>query len=181
MRTLILYHSKTGSTKSYAERIAEAVKGDLMSFKKYKRGMFDGYDTIVFGSRVIGGRIQKVDDFLMHYDEIKEKNVIVFAVGMSFVTADSRKNLISSNLLDLYHIRFYQLRGSFDYQKLSFLEKFMMSNSLRMIANDPNAPASQQSLLTLKGTPIEFDDQAGVDKIISIVNKVNTVIADVVA
>ena len=176
MRTLIVYYSKTGSTQKYAEAIAASVKCEAIPFKKFKKQMIDEYDTIVFGSRVVGNRIQKVDDFLAMYDLMKEKNVILFAVGMSLVTKETRLNLISGNLLDLYHIRFYQLRGSFDYSKLSFFERMLMSNSLRMIANDPNATADQQMLLQLKETPMEFYDDAGVDKIISVIRKIDTVI-----
>lgn len=176
MRTLILYHSKTGSTQKYAEDIASAVKCDVLPFKKFKKKMIDEYDTIVFGSRVIGTRIQKLDDFLAMYDLMKEKNVIVFAVGMSLVTKETRLNLISGNLLDLYHIRFYQLRGSFDFSKLSFLEKTLMNNSLRMIANDPEATVDQKMLLELKENPLTYYDDAGVDRIISVIRKIDTVI-----
>ena len=176
MRTLIVYFSKTGNTKKYAEDIAAAVKCEAIPLKKFKKKMIDEYDTIVFGSRVMGNRIQKVDDFLANYDLMKEKNVILFAVGMSLVSKETRANLISGNLLDLYHIRFYQLRGGFDYGKLSFFEKLLMSNSLRMIQNDPNATVDQQMLLKLKETPMEFYDDAGVDRIISVIRKIDTVI-----
>ncbi len=176
MRTLILYHSKTGNTQKYAEDIAAAIKCDVLPFKKFKKKMIDQYDTIVFGSRVVGNRIQKVDDFLAMYDLMAEKNVILFAVGMSLVTKETRLNLISGNLLDLYHIRFYQLRGGFDFSKLSFGERFLMNNSLRMIANDPNATADQRMLLEIKERAFEYYDEDGVNKIISVIRKIDTVI-----
>ena len=178
MRTVILYYSKTGSTQKYAEDIAAALKCDVMPFNKFKKKMIDDYDTFVFGSRVVGQKIQKIDDFLAMYDLMEGKNIILFAVGMSYVTKETRLNLISSNILDLYHVRFYQLRGSFNYEKLGVLEKLMMSNSLRMIANDPNASADQKMLLTLKETPMEFYDETGVNKIISVVRKIDTIVPE---
>lgn len=178
MRTLVLYYSKTGNTQKYAEDIAAALKCDLLPFKKFKKKMIADYDTIVFGSRVMGGRIQKIDEFLSNYDLMEGKNIILFAVGMSLVTPESRKNLISGNLLDLYHIRFYQFRGSFDFNKLSFFERFMMNNSLRMIQSNPENYPNQQSLLAIKETPITFYDEAAVNKVISIVRKIDTVVAE---
>ena len=175
MRTLILYYSKTGNTQKYAEDIAAALKCDVMPFKKFKAKMIDDYDTIVFGARVMGSRIQKLDNFLAHYDAMEGKNIIIFSVGMSLVSKESRDDLIRGNLLDLYHVRFYQLRGSFDFSKLGFIEKFMMNNSFRIIAKD-QANADQQALLTIKEHPIEVYDQAGVDRIISVVRKIDTVI-----
>ena len=173
MRTLIIYYSKTGNAEKYAKDIGKAINADVIPFKKYKVKMARDYDTIVFGSRVIGTRIQKIDEFLRDYEQIEDKNVIIFSVGMSIVTKETRLNMISANLLDMYHIRYYQLRGSFDYQKLSGIEKFMFSNSLRMIAHDPNASADQKMLLEIKERPIECYDRAGIERIITVLNKIS--------
>ncbi len=173
MRTLIIYYSKTGSTEKYAKDIGKAVNADVIPFKKFKAKMIQDYDTIVFGSRVVGSRIQKIDEFLRAYDDMQEKNVILFSVGMSVTSKETRDNMISANLLDMYHVRYYQLRGSFDYQKLGGLEKFMFANSLRMIARDPEASADQKMLLEIKDRPIEFYDQYGIDKIITVLNKLS--------
>lgn len=178
MRTVITYYSKTGNTQKYAEDIAAALKCDVMPLKQFKRKMIDDYDTIIFGGRVVGNKIQKVDDFLAMYDDMEGKNIIVFAVGMSMASKETRANLISSNILDLYHIRFYQLRGSFDFDKLNFMDKFLMNNSLRIIAGNPNATADQRILLDIKDHPIEYYDDAGVNKIISVVRKIDTVVPE---
>ena len=176
MRTIILYYSKTGNTKKYAEDIANALQCEAMPIKKFKKKMIADYDTIVFGSRVRGGSIDKVDSLLAMYEDMRDKNVILFSVGMSFPSKEGREELIKSNLLDLYHVRYYQLRGSFDFNKLGFLDKFIMNNSLRMMARSPEHSATASMLSTVKERPIEYYDREGVDKIISIVRKVNTVI-----
>ena len=178
MRTLIIYHSKTGNTQKYAEDIAEALKCEAIPLKKFKKKMIDEYDTIIFGSRVIGSRIQNLDKILIHYEDMKEKNIIIFAVGMSLVSKQSRSDLIMANLLDMYHVRFYQLRGSFDYAKLPFFEKLLMNNSLRAIANDPDASVDQKMLLDIKDRPITCYDEDGVNRIISVVRKIDTVIPE---
>ena len=49
MRTLVLYFSKTGNTKKYAEEIAMATHADLLPAPKFKPKMIKDYDTIVFG------------------------------------------------------------------------------------------------------------------------------------
>ena len=174
MRTLVIYYSKTGSTQKYAEEIAQALKADIVPFKKFNKKMIGQYDTFIFGARVMGSRICKADQFLMNYELMKDKNIIMFAVGMSVVTSETRKGLISGNLLDMYHIRFYQLRGSFNYENLSFIDKLIMNNSFRLIAHDPNASVDQKSLLSLKETPIIVYDSDGVNKIINIARKIET-------
>lgn len=173
MRTLILYYSKTGNTEKYAQDIARAVNADVLPFKKFKPKMIQNYDTIVFGARVLGNKIQKIDDFLRYYEDMEDKNVILFSVGMSMVTKETRASMISSNLLDMYHVRYYQLRGSFDFKKLGKIEQFMFSNSLRMIANNSDATPDQRMLLTIKDHPIEYYDNAGIEKIITVINKLS--------
>ena len=175
MRTRILYTSKTGSTKKYAEDIAHAVNGDVFPLKKYKWKDVGDYDSIVFGGWVMGGKIQGIDDFLSHYDEISDKNILVFSSGMGFVTSESRDRLISGNVLDIYHIRYYQLRGSFDYSKLHFPYNFMINTSLRALRKDPDSAQDLSMVENLKETPLEFYDQQGVDRIISVLHRLSAV------
>lgn len=175
MRTLILYTSKTGSTKKYAEDIAHAVNGDVFPLKKYKWKDVGDYDSIVFGGWVMGGKIQGIDDFLSHYDEISDKNILVFSSGMGFVTSESRDRLISGNVLDIYHIRYYQLRGSFDYSKLHFPYNFMINTSLRALRKDPDSAQDLSMVENLKETPLEFYDQQGIDRIISVLHRLSAV------
>jgi hypothetical protein len=74
---------------------------------------------------------------------------------------DGRDVIIEQNLLDMYHVRYYQLRGNFDYRKVKFPYNILFSNSIRMIAKDPNATADQKMLLQRsKDTPIIYYDQA---------------------
>ena len=175
MRTLILYTSKTGNTKKYAEDIAQAVNGDVFPLKKYKWKDVGDYDSIVFGGWVMGGKIQGIDDFLSHYDEISDKNILVFSSGMGFVTSESRDRLISGNVLDIYHIRYYQLRGSFDYSKLHFPYNFMINTSLRALRKDPDSAQDLSVVENLKETPLEFYDQQGIDRIISVLHRLSAV------
>ncbi len=176
MRTLVLYVSKTGNTLKYAEEIAHAVHADLLPARKFKPKMIAEYDTIIFGGWVMGNQIRGLDKFLVHYPQMKEKNILIFSCGMSMVTQQTRADMISSNILDLYHVRYYQLRGSFDYQKLGPIQKLLMNNSLRMVANDPNASADQQALLAIKDNPIHYYDTEGVNKIISVLHRLETVV-----
>ncbi len=175
MKTLVLYKSKTGNTKAYAEDIAKKIGGDVAPLKNFKKQNLENYDTIVFGGWVLGGTIQGLNKFLQRYDEIKSKNIIVFAVGLSVPSQDGRTILIEQNLLDMYHIRFYQLRGSFDMKKLHFPYNFMIKSSIKMMASDPNATADVESLKDLKDHPIDVYDSDKIQKIIIVINSLSVI------
>jgi|LAHS01.1.fsa_nt_gb menaquinone-dependent protoporphyrinogen IX oxidase len=173
MKTLILYTSKTGNTKTYAEDIAKQVNADVAPLKGFRLKKMADYDTIVFGGWVEGGTIKGLDKFLAEYPKIEKKNVIVFSVGMSIPTPDGRSLMIEQNLLDMYHVRYYQFRGSFDMKKLHFPYNFLIMNSLKMMANDATATADQKALLGIKDNPIIVYDREKVDKVVSIINQLS--------
>ena len=173
MKTLIIYESQTGSTKTYAEDIGKAVLGEVIPLKKFKKKMIADYDVLVFGGWVRGSEIQGLNKFLGYWDLMEGKDVIVFSSGMSIPTKEGREALIDANLLYMYHLRFYQLQGNFDYSKLGWKHKLMLDMSLNSIARDPSASADQKALLNLKTTPITYYDSAKVSKIISVINSLS--------
>ena len=177
MRTLVLYQSKTGNTQKYAEEIAQSVRADVLPLKKFKPKMIDDYDTIVFGGWVMANKIQGIDQFLSNYEAMKEKNVLIFSVGMSITTPESRKEMISANILDLYHVRYYQLRGSFDFNKLGFVHKLLMKHTFNIMAQRGENDANAMAIAQLKDHPIEFHDYTGIDKIVSVLHKLEDVVA----
>ena len=133
MKTLILYTSKTGNTKAYAEDIGRQVSATVAPLKGFRAKKMLDYDTIVFGGWVQGGTIKGLDKFLSNYKSIEKKNVIVFSVGMSIPSSDARSLMIEQNLLDMYHVRYYQFRGSFDMKKLHFPENFMNEDAQKRL------------------------------------------------
>lgn len=173
MKTLVLYTSNAGNTEAYAKEIAEAVGADCYPLKKFKAKKMEDYDIIVYGGWVMGGTIQGIDKFLQNWDSIlSKKDVIVFSVGMMPPSAEGRHLLISQNVLDLYHIRFYQIRGGFDYSKLRFPHTLVISNSLKAIKNDPDSNVIAEQLLTIKETPIVYHDDEKVAKIVSVIKTI---------
>lgn len=181
MRTLVLYFSKTGNTKKYAEEIAMATHADLLSAPKFKPKMIKDYDTIVFGGWVMANKIQGLDEFLRYYEDMKDKNIIIFSVGMSIVSPEMRKELISTNILDLYHVRYYQLRGSFDFNKLGFVHRMLMNRTIAIMQAKENPDASQAAIAQLRDTPIIVHDQPGIDKIVSVIHKLDAIAATPIA
>lgn len=173
-KTLILYTSNTGNTKKYCEDIASAVSADVMPFKKFKWKKADNYDIIVYGGWIMGGKIKGIDEFLSHWDyELDGKDVILLGVGMAYPTTETRNALIDQNLLDMYHLRFYQLQGSFDFNKLNGITKIMMKASLAKLGNDPTLTAGEASILDIIDHPIDVYDHLKVNKVVTVINTIS--------
>jgi menaquinone-dependent protoporphyrinogen oxidase len=60
MKTLIVYTTKHGCTRRYAENLAELLQGaDLVDLKKDTPPALDAYDTVVVGGSIHAGMVQK--------------------------------------------------------------------------------------------------------------------------
>lgn len=174
MRTIVLYQTSAGSTERYAHDIAAAIGAEALPLKKFKWKKLNDYDCFVFGGWVRNGMIMGLNEFLTHYDEMNDakKDIVIFSSGMSIPTKEGRAELISTNILDLYHVRYYQLRGSFDMEKLSLVNKLIMKRSLMLIEQDENATPERKALVTLLERPIDYYDQEGVGRVVATLNRI---------
>jgi menaquinone-dependent protoporphyrinogen IX oxidase len=83
MRTLIIYQSKYGSTKQYAEWINQAVESDITDIDNAYRLDLDSYDIIVLGTYFHASHIKMRKFIIKKWDEFKSKKVILFSTSGS--------------------------------------------------------------------------------------------------
>lgn len=175
MKKIIIYSSEAGSTEKYAKDIASAVNADVIdaskALKKWKKYKIDDYDLILYMSWIRGGMIVGASDFLYHYDDLENKEIMMAACGMSFPTDESRKDLININHLDPYHIRFYQLQGSFNYNNLSKKNKMLMKLALKQAKKTPEISDDMLSALDFKNRVIEQYDANKIERIIYVIRQ----------
>jgi flavodoxin len=72
-KVLVLYFSKYGYTKKYAEWIAAELNGDIYDIKHFKQNSIKNYGTIILGSGLYAGKIQGINIIIKHYEAIKNK------------------------------------------------------------------------------------------------------------
>ena len=138
MKTLLLYKSKWGSTKQYAEWIKEAVSSiELADLDTFDSSRLNDYDRIVIGSRVYMGRIQAQKYLVDNWNILKNKKLYVFSVGL--VPADSEESKRSFELIPSY-IRKYidgyvKLPGRIIVSKISFFNKLIVKLRKDMAAD----------------------------------------------
>ena len=80
MSGIILYQSKYGATKRYADWLAEETGFPCVETRKAKIGEVKGYDTIILGVGIYASGIAGLPFLKKHIDELKEKKIIVFCV-----------------------------------------------------------------------------------------------------
>ncbi|MFA6392197.1 MAG: flavodoxin domain-containing protein [Patescibacteria group bacterium] len=126
MNTLILYKSKWGTTKQYAEWVHEAYpESDIANIDDFDSKNLINYDTIVIGGRTYMGRIQIGKFLVSNWNMLKEKAVYLFSVGL--VHPDKKESKLSFEMIpeDIRNslAGYIKIPGMVDHKKLNYLQK----------------------------------------------------------
>lgn len=83
MKKVVLYKTKYGSAKQYAEWIAEDLNCVAMDVKDVKVNDLKEYDTIILGGGLYANSIAGASLIVKNYDKLKNKNLVFFTVGIT--------------------------------------------------------------------------------------------------
>ncbi|OCL26917.1 flavodoxin [Orenia metallireducens] len=174
-KVAVIYKSKYGSTKQYAQWIARRVQGDLLENFRVKVDDLQDYDTIVLGGSLHAVGIKGVELITDNFRELKNKQIIVFAVGCSPVTEEAINHIINHNFTEEIkeRINFFYLRGAFNYKKLNLIDKLLMLALKFKIKMQKKGELDEdtKALLDSYDNPVDFTDEEAIAPIIESINK----------
>ena len=153
--TVVLYGSKYGSTKQYAEWIAEELNADLLDVNDANLQNIKNYDTIIYGGAVYAGGITGINFIVKNYDQLKNAKLVIFTCGIADPSIDINKENLIKNI-----------RGAMDYSKMSFLHKTMMSALVKKIKNKSSLTDEERCILDTYGKTVDFVDKSTIWPII---------------
>ena len=79
MKTIILYTSKYGATKKYADWLAAELSCAAEETKRADIAKVQQYDTVILGGGIYAGGIAGLSFIKKNYERLKAKKLIVFA------------------------------------------------------------------------------------------------------
>lgn len=128
MKTVVIYKSKTGFTRKYAEWLAQSLQADIFTLHEIDLETLTGYDNIIYGGGLYAVGINGVKFITKYLEHLSDKKIVIFATGASPVRDEVLEHVIKANIpaTNLDHLRVFYLRGGFDYSKLSNLDKALM-------------------------------------------------------
>lgn len=171
-KTVILYKSRYGSTKKYAQWIAEETDGDLFESSEVNINELTKYDTIIYGGGLYASGIAGVSTITKNYDVLKDKKIVVFTVGLA--STDNEEifiPIIEKNFPKAMqaNIKFFHFRGGIDYDKLGFIHKSMMTMLKIVISKKSSEELSDddRELLDTYGGKVDFTDKSAIEPLLS--------------
>ena len=170
---VVVYESKYGSTKKYAQWIAEEAKADLFEKSKIDAKKLKEYDTIVYGGGLYASGIAGIPIITKNYENLKDKKIIVFTVGLASTDREEIFiPIIEKNFSKEMHnnINFFHLRGGIDYKRLGIIHKAMMGMLKTSIARkNPNELSDEdRELLDTYGKKVDFIDKDTILPLVSV-------------
>lgn len=178
MKSIVIYSSKYGSTKKYAEWISDELKCDLSEKGTISVKELDQYDVIVYGGGLYAGGVNGIDIFTKNYDRLKNKKLVLFTCGIADTNKQQNIDHILKGISKVFNdemfekIKIFCLRGSMDYSKLSFKHSIMMKmlRSVIQRKNQSELSDEERQLLDTFGKSINFMNKDSITPIIEYVN-----------
>lgn len=169
MKTLVIYKSKSGFTKKYAEWIAEVLSADIFPISKIKGKELENYDAVVYGGGLYIIGINGIKFLKKNFDRLKGKKLVVFATGLSPVRDNVLKEVGDRNFTyeQQKYLRFFYLRGGFDFNKLRFIDKILMTLLKIKLNIKKELEPDEKGMLAAYDKPVDFTRQKNIDEIVN--------------
>ncbi len=166
-KTAVIYKSKYGSTKRYAGWIALRLDADLYEVRDIRVRDLDDYDTIIYGGGLYIGKINGIKFLIDNYEKIKNKKIIVFAVGMESNNIDLNKKTLDMNFDEdmINNINVFNFIGAFDYSRLNLIDKILMKGLKSRISKKNITDMTDEDKIVLEGFDklIDLCDKKSID------------------
>ena len=146
----IVYASKYGSTKQYAQWLQELTGGDLYTNKEVTPETLATYDTIIFGTGTYAGKMPVASFIKENFAALKEKNLILYILGAAPPGSPNRLDTLKSNLSPEIQkeIKMFDFSGELDPKKAKGLAKIILRLSSN-VAREQATPYSKETLQPL--------------------------------
>lgn len=172
--TLVIYGSRYGSTKQYAEEIAVRLGADIQPFNKVNSFLLCNYSTVIFGGGIYAGGIYGIKVLKSDFDIFKDKHLAVFTCGIADPKLPKNREVISKYVHKYFtddqfsKITLFSLRGCMDYSKMSFTHKAMMKMLVSSLKRRPESSLTKEDkqLIESYGKLTNFVDLSSVAPIV---------------
>lgn len=164
-KTLILYQSKTGFTKQYAEQIAQAAGADLLPLARANAAALAGYDTLVFGGRAFAGKINGWSKArrLLFAKPCSARRWAVFVTGATPGSAAETigqlwaQSLTAAEQANLPH---FYLQSGLCYEKMPLVERWMMKGLDTMLRKKKDKTEKDIAMQRMISSSFDASDPA---------------------
>lgn len=169
-RVAVIYQSKYGATKQYAQWIARNLGAELLERSTVLPASLREFDVVVYGGGLYAGGIAGVDLVAKH----PCPSLVVFTVGLANPAITDYSEILNRNFppKQKEKPKVFLLRGAMDYGRLGPVHRGMMAMMKKMTI-DPKAPEDRTDedrlMLETYGKSVNFIDEASIAPLVEYV------------
>ena len=173
MNAVVIYKSKYGSTKKYAEWIAEALGCPVFETKSVSKDDLLKYDTIIYGGGLYAEVINGVYLITKNFDMLEGKKIAVYTTGIT--PLDCRdyydKMVIEKNFKPEMReqIRVFNFMGKMVMSELSVVHRTALKTLKKIMSSKENPSDMEKLLVELCDTDGDFTDKTAISELIEYV------------
>ncbi len=170
MNAIVIYKTKYGSTKTYAEWIAEALSCDIAEAKGVKAEDLLKYDTIIYGGGLYAEVINGVSLITKNYEKLKNKKLIVYTTG---ITPPDVREYYDGEVMEKNfkngagNIKIYNFLGKMILEELTPVHRTAIKMLKKIMSGKENPTEMEALLIKLCDTYGDFTDKEAIGELVS--------------
>ncbi len=179
VKSVVVYSSITGFTRKYAEWIAEDLSCDIYSVKETTIETLLEYDTIIYGGSLHASGIAGIKIVKNNLHKLTGKNLVIFTTGASPYKEKILDEIREKNFSpeEQKQVKVFYFRGGFNYSKLNFTNKVLMSLFKLLILLKPRSKrtSDENGMLACYANPVDFTRKENCKEIVEYVKDISNV------
>ncbi len=170
MKTIVIYKTKYGSTKAYAEWIAEALGCYAVDAKTVKSADLAEYDTIIYGGGLYAEVINGITLITKNIEQLRDKKIIIFTTGITpmdcrdyydtYVIEKNFKTGVPEN------IKLFNYPGKMVMNELSLVHRTALKTLKKIMSDKENPTEMEKLLVELCDANGDFSDKTLINELV---------------
>jgi len=173
MNTIVIYKSKYGSTKAYAEWIAEELDCKAVDAADFKATDFDAYDTIIYGGGLYAEMIAGISLITKNLDKLTDKKIAVFSTGLTPLDCHEYydKMVVEKNFKEGVpsNVKVFNFMGKMIIDELSLPHRTAIKMLKKVMSGKKNPTDMEKLLAELCDADGDFTDRSEIKELIEYV------------
>lgn len=175
MKAIVIYKTKYGSTRTYAEWISEALGCECIEAGGKNFIDLSEYDTIVYGGGLYAEVINGVSFVTKRLLELRDKKIAIFTTGITpleyreyydkMVIEKNFKNGVPEN------VRVFNFMGKMKMDELSAVHRAALKALKKIMSGKENPTEMERLLVELCDADGDFSDKESISPLIDYVRE----------
>lgn len=170
MNTIVIYKSKYGSTRTYAEWIAGELDCQAVDAKNVKIGDLLQYDTIIYGGGLYAEVINGVTLITKNMDKLRDKKIVIYTTGITPMEYREYydKLVVEKNFRTGVpdNVKIFNFVGKMILDELSIVHRTAIKSLKKLMQGKENPTEMEKLLVELCDADGDFTDKNAIKELV---------------